>query len=225
MRPHVCFFLLVLSPHKMAKRLPLNPVRRIDLIPWSATFKDHCCKSVPTSLFVPTNPNCVPLTLFTTTRLQTNQLLMNPFALVTCASDCCPAWATWCWTRSTRETCSLTFCSPLWRICSASETTSRSSWWVPRSMRRSFPSILVRWPPKVTEPPGSSWFHRSTLCFINRQVSNDPHSWFDLPRGGIPPRGCRGVNQVEPEGRNTHKRTLSPEPISNNLSFKVPTSE
>lgn len=61
-----------------------------------------------------------------------------------CASDCCPVSATWCWMRSTRETCSRTFCSPLWRTYLTSEVTSRSSSWVPLSTQRSFQSISVR---------------------------------------------------------------------------------
>lgn len=30
------------------------------------------------------------------------------------------------------------------------------------------------------------WIHREILCSVNRQVSNDPHSRFDLPSGGVP---------------------------------------
>lgn len=148
---------------------------------------------------------------------------------------CCPVSATWCWMRSTRGTSSRMCCSSLWRIYSASGTTSKSSSWVPHSTQRSFPHTLVLNSPKCFHqiccsfigldiPPSHS------PCFFclmpSRQLSNNPYSWFDVPSGRVSTWGRCRDDQVDQRYSQTHtyKNSHTLHTCINTYTYPTPTS-
>lgn len=75
--------------------------------------------------------------------------------------------------------------------------TSKLSSWAPRSTQRSFLNILVWIPQNFL----FYMFIRSVCpyiyCLLFRQLSNDPHPWFDIPSGRVPAWGHYWDDQVE----------------------------